>query len=1232
MLHDDVIEPSRAAWSSPIVIVKKKDGGKRFCVDYRKLNHFTVKDSYPLPKIDEAIDSLSGSAYFCTLDLASGYWQVPMDDDSMDKTTFCCRKGLFRYKVMPFGLCNAPATFERLMEVLLAGLNWKRCLIYIDDLLIFGATYQACLANLQEVLSKLKEANLKVKPKKCFLFQEEVAYLGHIVSRHGVKPNPDNTARVRLWPAPTTVKDVRQFLGLCSYYRRWIPGFATIAAPLHNLTKKEVPFTWCNQCEAAMQQLKDLLCDAPILAYPNRYGTFVLDTDASNFGIGAVLSQNQGKTERPISYASRSLSRTQRAYCTTHRELLAVYKFLKYFRHYLANTKFIIRTDHASLTWLMNFKDPEHMMARWISVIDTYDKVLEHRAGKKHGNADALSRVTVRRRCNQAFCSDCKGIPPPTKTDSRPMMNAVITRGQRMAVKPSSSEPHVEENEPTQAVEVTTQTTTVMSRDSASENVPTQTPRQPTMQHGSASKTPLDHNYRQTTLQQGSASNSATTSSETMQHGTSCDLPTTDLGSVAPNTSNCKGTVTDVADDLSVPSLESIGVHQAADMTTQTMRRLMETYGELKPPEAVRRRQTKEVRQLCSEWKKLKLINGLLYRSSSCVPMSPGKLQLYVPVPARRAIFHQLHATRTAGHFAHSRTTKHVQHRFYWPGYKSDTKRWTRECFTCQRRKAGPGQAKMPLEQVPCTFPNERWHIDILTVKPVSNQGNSLIMVVVDAYTRWTEALPIPDHKAITVADALVTKVMTRLGCPYTLHSDQGPDFTSELFTEVCKLLDVYKTRTSPYRPQSDGQPERFNRTLLAMLSMFVDEYGQTWEDHLPYVMMAYRSSIHDTTGLSPNMLMLAREVNLPLDLTMGPPPDQAGTVCRVTYVEWMREAISHAHNFVVEKLRSSLGHQKSCYDVSARPRRPHLGQWVWMFSHAKANRKLELPWVGPSLVVAKTKNHVNVVIQKDKNARLKTVHVNYLKPVIGTPPQESWLTKSDQCEVSTQTLIADQVGVDKPEVYEHQPAVTVSERKAKGSSKSNAKKGKTMAKKPSAVNPELSSGTKVAQGVPKHTPLDALLAIYGTDSDSSDPEWEDVDLDEPAKVPPDTTTDMQHVTNCPVTILPQATAKPLQERTLPVDASVQHFEPTKRKTPTSRPATAAKAKRPRKKKTQDSAPDPAPPIKKSRGKTKKTPIAEPLPVQPVSYSRYGRARLKPLYDADDEWEPETQIQNAKLS
>ena len=349
MLRKDVIQTFTSPWASGIVMVTKKDGSKRFCVDYHKLNDVTPKDAYPLPRIDDSLDQLSGAEWFSCLDLNSGYWQVEVEESDRPKTAFVSRQGLFEFKVMPFGLCNGPATFERLMEIVLAGLNWQICLIYLDDVIVIGRDFDDMIKNLDTVLQRLHDAGLKLKPRKCQLFAKQVEFLGHVISCEGIQTDPKKIQAVKMWPRPETTHDVRSFVGFCSCYGRFIPKFAEISKPLHKLTEKGQAFVWTKACDTAFETLKNKLVAPPILAHPDFSKAFVLDTDASDQAIGAVLSQIIDGQERVIAYGSRTLTKSERPYCVTRKELLALVHFVKYYRHFLFGKTFTVRTDHGSL-------------------------------------------------------------------------------------------------------------------------------------------------------------------------------------------------------------------------------------------------------------------------------------------------------------------------------------------------------------------------------------------------------------------------------------------------------------------------------------------------------------------------------------------------------------------------------------------------------------------------------------------------------------------------------------------------------------------------------------------------------------------------------------------------------------------------------------------------------------------------------------------------------------------
>ncbi|KAL5516720.1 hypothetical protein EMCRGX_G002126 [Ephydatia muelleri] len=355
------------------------------------------KDAYPLPRVDDTLDTLGGSKFFTTLDLASGYWQVEVATEDRPKTAFVTPEGLFQFKIMPFGLCNAPATFQRLMDRVLGGLKWSSCLVYFDDIIVIGSTFSEHLKHLAAVLTHLRQSGLKLNPTKCKLCQQQVTFLGHIVSTQGISTDPEKVEVIAKWPTPQSKRDVQQFLGLANYYRRFIKDFGVIAKPLNRLTEKNTTFEWSTTCQRAFENLRNCLVEPPVLAYPNYTRDFLLDTDASNCGIGAVLSQvDDSGAERVICYASRSLSRQEQRYCVTRRELLAVVEFTQHFRHYLLGRKFILRTDHGSLVWLRNFKEPEGQLARWLERLEEYNFTVVHRKGSQHNNADALLRLPCR--------------------------------------------------------------------------------------------------------------------------------------------------------------------------------------------------------------------------------------------------------------------------------------------------------------------------------------------------------------------------------------------------------------------------------------------------------------------------------------------------------------------------------------------------------------------------------------------------------------------------------------------------------------------------------------------------------------------------------------------------------------------------------------------------------------------------------------------------------------------
>ncbi|KAG6465364.1 hypothetical protein O3G_MSEX015105 [Manduca sexta] len=401
MLDQGIIRPSQSAWNSPIWIVPKKLDASgetkwRLVVDFRKLNDKTIDDKYPIPNISDVFDKLGNCHYFTTLDLASGFHQVEMSPEDIPKTAFNVEHGHFEFLRMPMGLKNAPSTFQRVMDNVLRDLQNVICLVYLDDIIVFSVSLQEHMVNLEKVFKRLRDSNFKVQMNKSEFLKLETAYLGHIISQDGIKPNPDKIKAIEKLPMPKTATEIKRFLGLLGYYRKFIPDFARITKPMTQCLKKGSKITPGNiDYIKCFEKCKTLLTNDPILQYPDFEKEFILTTDASNFAIGAVLSQGPIGNDRPIAYASRTLNSSEINYSTIEKELLAIVWGTKYFRPYLFGRKFKVLTDHKPLQWVMNVKEPNSRLTRWRLKLSEYNFTPIYKQGKFNTNADALSRIEI---------------------------------------------------------------------------------------------------------------------------------------------------------------------------------------------------------------------------------------------------------------------------------------------------------------------------------------------------------------------------------------------------------------------------------------------------------------------------------------------------------------------------------------------------------------------------------------------------------------------------------------------------------------------------------------------------------------------------------------------------------------------------------------------------------------------------------------------------------------------
>ena len=872
MLTAGVIEPSMSAWASPVVLAKKPDGSYRFCVDYRKVNAVSKFDAFPVPDLRDALDNLRGATCFATIDLLSGYWQLGLTERAKERSAFCTKFGLFQFCRMPFGLSGAPATFCRLMARVLNGLLYKICISYIDDVIVYARSNTELLERLDEVFDRFKTHGLKVKPSKCVFFRKEIAFLGHIVNQHGIQPQPEKLTAIQQWPTPRCLREVRAFVGLASYYRRFVSNFAAIAEPLTSLTKTGTKFKWTEATQEAFNKLRGALLNTPILAFPYPNLPCILDTDASDVAIGGVLSQIVDGKEQPIAFFSRVMNDTQRRYCATRRELLAVIAALQHFRHYLLNVHIILRTDHHSLKWLRTFKNPEGILARWIETLAEFDYSIEHRPGKLHCNADALSRQQ---------CKQCWGHPQKT-----PWVDE-LERAEEIALNAIQLLPEITEEEMIDMQE----------------------------------------------------------------------------------------------QDLSIEPVKRL-IQSTQPPTTDQLREF--------PPEA---------RSLWTQRHRLTVINNILIRTGE------NNNQLIVPEPLRNRLFYQAHAGPLAAHLAAERTLAQLQANYYWPGMAKDVKAMCQECQTCAAGKHPPSQHHGKLQKVLAAAPMDLVAVDVLSGLPTATDGSKCILVAVDYYTKWVEAYSLPNEEASTCMKALYEGFFARFGFPQQLHSDQGRNFESRLFAEMTKLAGIRRTRTTAFHPQSDGQTERMNRTLLQMLRATAQENPNEWPEKLPTVLAAYRMTPHKVTKISPNEAMLNRSTRCPCTLIASPPSE--GQDKLTPFASNFRRNMRTVHDRIRRMTKLAAKTQKTYYDNKTRALTFHKGQWVYLYQPnpliRQKHRKLQQLWTGPH-EITEIKSDIVVMIKNIKNNKHKCVHIDRLWPFHNTSIPPTAATTS-QTPTTTPTM-----------------------------------------------------------------------------------------------------------------------------------------------------------------------------------------------------------------------------------
>ena len=883
MLEKGIIQPSTSDWASPPVLIRKKDGKLRFCIDFRALNKVTIKDAFPIPNIQVCIDTLGDNTFFSSLDMASGYWQVLMDEQDRHKTAFITKYGLFEHVRLPFGLCNSPATFSRIIQTVLRGLTWKECLAYLDDVVVLGKDFDEHLQNLSLIFSRFEQYNLKLKPEKCVLFQTEIKFLGKMVSQKGVSINPESIEAVKTWPIPKNTKQLESFLGFANYHRDHVKKFSEMSSTLYDLVKtsKKTKFIWTSNHDTAFNEIKNAIIQAATLSYPNSEDLFILDTDASDKCVGAELIQIQNGKEKIISFASKVLTPTQRKYCTTRKELLAIVVFTRQFRHFLLGKNFIVRTDHNSLTWLLSFKNIEGQLARWLEELSQYNMTIQHRMGTKHMNVDPLSRIpdeldpcgnyTAGVNISQLPCGGCR----------------FCTRAHNQW---QSFEDDVDYVIPLTVRQIST-----------------------------ADQTIVTHLFATGDLQKAQSGDS-------------------DLSKLTGWLQNDH-----------CPSQFELSLSSPA------------------------------VKYFWSNKSQLVFFDGILYYKWED-PINPRHL-LLAPKELQSKIMKYCHDHHAAGHLGQSKTYDKVKNCAIWHGMSQDIKLYVQSCATCNKNKKASVKPKAALGQYHAGSPMQRVHMDILGPLPITKRGNKYILMVIDQFTKWLECLPLPNQNAETVARSLVDGLFSKLGCPIELHTDQGKNMDGQMIRQLCQMLEISKTRTTPYHPSSNGQVERYNRLVLQSIRCYIKNKQNNWDMHLQQIAGAIRATQNRQTGCTPNLLMLGREVMQPVDIMLGTAQINNPEKETNEYLASLMSKMSEAHQLARENIGEAQVRQKKDYDHKIQQKTYNVGDVVLKLDSATKvgqSSKLKSPWKGP-YIISKILSPVLYQIIDKKNKET-VVHHDRLK------------------------------------------------------------------------------------------------------------------------------------------------------------------------------------------------------------------------------------------------------------
>lgn len=962
---EGVIVPSDSPWNFPLLLIPKKadsQGNKqsRLVVDFKRLNDVTIPQQFPIPLIEDILDTMGHSKVFTTLDVRSAYHQINVRPSDTDYLAFQTNYRRMKYVRMPFGLANAPRTWQRVINTILKDVLGKNVSVYLDDIIIHTETIEHNVTLIQAVLERLRGRNVKLKPDKCLFFRSEVIYLGHILCAEGLRANPAKTEAIDKFPTPISVTTVQRFLGAANYYRRYVPNYSSIARPLHRLCCKDVPFEWTEACQKAFEELKHRLITAPVLIHPDFGLQFIVTVDASNHGLGAILSQitEPDGVDRPIQYISRSLNKAESNYSTIEKELLSIVWAVSAFHHYLfsSSMEFLVVSDHRPLMFLMNLKNTSSRLYRWKLTLMEYQFRVVHRKGTLNKVADALSRVNS----PDARVLLCTMEEPRTLVEllalhreKKRLISHKITPQRILTVltRSKTSKAHEDQiDEDIRQLELT------------SPNVNSE-PERPS----SIPKHIFEENGLSTQEEVGQHI-------FTILHSTKCSLKTKierkigeltvpeNLGPYEPHDVNDFHTVFILPSIILSAEQMSSAARLADIILKASSKKLTERITvnlDVMDP-----RSYFNLKQLFSEKFRGQEIEVTFYLCRKIEIKTVEDIQ---------EVLQQYHRSLLGGHAGLARTQNRINRFYWWPGMNKDIKDYIRACAVCEKSKIHR-HTKAPMQVTSvASRPFEKIFIDLVgPINPPSNSGNHYIFTCNCDLTKFGIAVPIPDATAITTARTFLNEIILKFNLPDEVVSDNGTNYTSEIFTQLNKLLNTKHIKTSPYNPKAN-QVERFHRSLGQYMRAYVQEEPENWDFFLPYATYSYNTTPHSVTGYAPHELIYGFLNPLPSRLTKR----EAPMYNYDSFLYEFRFRLRHAHESARKHLLERKSKNKKYYDRKTKDHSFNVNDLVNIRKQSK-DHKFDNPYDGPWRIVELT-SPVSVKVKKGN--KFKRAHVDQIVP-----------------------------------------------------------------------------------------------------------------------------------------------------------------------------------------------------------------------------------------------------------